>query len=355
MPIDQRSRTLLWLGLALASFWLIGQLKSILLPFLLAGILAYVCAPMVDRLQRLRMPRLLAVTLVMLALTCAIAGVALIIFPMFAREVGTLIGRLPDIANQINERWMPWLRETFDVDFNLDATSLRTFATDNADSLQAIAKKMFDSLRAGGIAVIGLLVNLFLMPLVVFYLLSDWPKLIERIDHLIPRAWHEKTTEIARAIDDVLSQFLRGQLLVMTIMAIYYSVALSIVGSPSAIAIGLLTGLLTFIPYLGFGTGFVLALLVAALQFAGSGPVIAVLVVYGIGQILENYALVPYLVGERIGLHPLVVVFAMLAFGQLFGFFGVLLALPVSAALLVGVRELHRVYLGSRFYQGGKT
>ncbi|MDR2195732.1 MAG: AI-2E family transporter [Gallionellaceae bacterium] len=351
MPIDHRLQTALWLGLTFAGFWLLAQLSPILTPFLLAGILAYVCAPLVDRLQNLKLPRILAVALVMLALICAAAGVILIIIPLFTREIGTLIARFPDAASQINAHWAPWLRETFDIDFSLDPASLKTIATENMDSLQTLAQKVFQSLKIGGVALFGLLANLMLTPVVMFYLLLDWPRLLERIDHAIPRAWHEKTVAMAREIDGVLSQFLRGQLLVMTILAVYYSIALSIVGLPSAFAIGLLTGLLIFIPYLGFATGFLLALTVAALQFAGLGPVIAVLAVYGIGQAVESFLLTPYLVGERIGLHPLAVLFALMAFGQLFGFFGVLLALPVSAALLVGLRELQKLYLSSRFYQ----
>ena len=131
----------------------------------------------------------------------------------------------------------------------------------------------------------------------------------------------------------MLAQFLRGQILVMLALALYYSVALSIAGLPSAVTIGILTGLLVFIPYLGFALGLILALLVAVLQFAGIGPIVAVLIVFGIGQMLESFLLTPFLVGDRIGLHPLAVIFALMAFGQLFGFFGILLALPASAAL----------------------
>jgi predicted PurR-regulated permease PerM len=150
----------------------------------------------------------------------------------------------------------------------------------------------------------------------------------------------------------VLSQYLRGQILVMAILAAYYCVALWLADIPSALSIGVVTGLLIFIPYLGFATGLILALLVATLQFAGWGPIVAVLIVYGIGQLLEGFLLTPFLVGERIGLHPLAVIFALMAFGQLFGFFGVLAALPASAALLVGLREVRALYLASRFYRG---
>src|SRR5690606_27850658 len=159
---------------------------------------------------------------------------------------------------------------------------------------------------------------------------------IARVDGAIPRDWHAKATALTRDIDAVLSEFLRGQLLVMLILAIYYSVALSLTGLPSALPVGIITGLLVFIPYLGFGLGFGIALLVAVLQFDGFNPIIGVLLVYGVGQAVESFLLTPYLVGDRIGLHPLAVLFALMAFGQLFGFTGVLLALPLSAALLIG-------------------
>jgi len=218
--------------------------------------------------------------------------------------------------------------------------------------IQTVALNLYQSLKIGGVALFGLLVNLMLAPVVMFYLLLDWHPLLARMENAIPRVWHAKAVALAHEVNSVLAQFLRGQVLVMLILAVYYSIALSIADLPSAIAIGLLTGLLIFIPYIGFATGFTLALLVAILQFDGFGPIIAVLVVFGIGQVLEGFLLTPFLVGERIGLHPLAVIFALMAFGQLFGFFGVLLALPASAALLVGLRELRVIYLASRFYQG---
>jgi predicted PurR-regulated permease PerM len=220
------------------------------------------------------------------------------------------------------------------------------------DALQTIAQHLYESLKIGGVAIVGLFVTLLLTPVAMFYLLLDWPSLLERIDNAIPRPWHGKATSIVRDVDGVLAQFLRGQILVMAALALYYSVALWIAGLPSAAAIGILTGFLIFVPYVGFATGFALALLVAALQFQGLGPIVAVLIVFGLGQLLESFLLTPFLVGERIGLHPLAVIFALMAFGQLFGFFGILLALPASAALLVGLRELRGLYVASRFYQG---
>jgi predicted PurR-regulated permease PerM len=188
---------------------------------------------------------------------------------------------------------------------------------------------------------------------VMFYLLRDWPLLAARIDDLVPRRWQPKVRQISAEIDTVLAEFLRGQLLVMVVLAVYYSIALSIVGLERGIAIGVLTGLLVFIPYVGFGLGLVLGVAAALLQWHGVPGFLAVLGVYGAGQLLENYVLVPSLVGDRIGLHPLAVIFALLAFGQLFGFAGVLLALPVSAAMLVGLRHLRAAYVVSPVYREG--
>ncbi len=352
MPIDQRLQTALWIGLGLALAWLIALLSPILTPFLLAGILAYVCNPLVDRLQGLGLPRLAAVLAVLLVLLSVLVGLVLILTPLLVEEAGVLAERLPDAVALANEKLAPWLRETLGIKLRFDPASLKKLAADNMGSIQNIAQQLYQSIKIGGVALVGLLVNLLLTPVVMFYLLLDWHPLLERIDAAIPRAWHAKAVAMARDVDVVLSQFLRGQVLVMLTLAAYYSLALWIADLPSALAIGLLTGLLIFIPYIGFATGFMLALLVAALQFAGVGPIIAVLVIYGIGQLLESFLLTPFLVGERIGLHPLAVIFALMAFGQLFGFFGVLLALPASAALLVGLRELRTLYLASPFYRG---
>jgi predicted PurR-regulated permease PerM len=352
MPIAQRLQTALWIGLGLALLWLIALLGPILTPFLLAGILAYVCNPLVDRLQGLGLPRLAAVSIVLLLLAGILVGLVLILTPLLAEEASVLAARLPEALALANEKLAPWLRHNLGIKLRLDPASLGKLVTDNMNSLQGLGQHLFESIKIGGVALIGLLINLMLAPVVMFYLLVDWHRLLASIDNAIPRAWHEKAVSMAREVDVVLSQFLRGQILVMLTLAAYYSFALWIVDLPSAISIGLLTGLLVFIPYIGFATGFLLALLVATLQFAGLEPIVAVLAIYGVGQLLESFLLTPFLVGERIGLHPLAVIFALMAFGQLFGFFGVLLALPASAALLVGLRELRTLYLASRFYRG---
>ena len=186
-------------------------------------------------------------------------------------------------------------------------------------------------------------------------MLRDWDSFVLKLDELIPRRWHEKTQAIASQVDVVLAEFLRGQLTVMLIMAAFYATALWAVGLEYALPIGLLAGLLVFVPYLGVVLGLSLATLAGLVQFAELTDLIPIWVVFGIGQVIESMGITPWLVGERIGLHPLAVIFALLAFGQIFGFFGILLALPVSAALLVGLRHIKQAYHHSNLYRHPKV
>jgi predicted PurR-regulated permease PerM len=227
-------------------------------------------------------------------------------------------------------------------------------ASDAFQANQDLLPRLLGSLQIGGVALLGILVNLLLIPVVLFYLLRDWHQIVARVDGLIPRHLHARARRIFREIDAVLAEFLRGQILVMLVMSVYYVAALWLAKLQFALPIGLLTGLLVFIPYVGSVTGFVLATLAALLQFGSFSGLAWVWVAFAIGQVLEGMVVTPNLVGERIGLHPVAVIFALLAFGSLFGFFGVLLALPASAALLVALRHLRGAYLASPLYGGSK-
>jgi predicted PurR-regulated permease PerM len=351
-PQTDRLHAALWIAAGIAVLVLLYTLSGILTPFLLAGILAYIANPAVDRLARLGLPRAGAVLAVLVALALLFAGLALIIFPLLFSELGMLAARAPEAIVQLNQHVLPWLEHTLGIRLRLDPAALQKFAAGNLDLVQTVLQRLYDSARIGGSVLLSAVVNLLLVPVVMFYLLLDWHALLQRVTHLVPLPWQARLGALTQDIDAVLTQYLRGQLLVMALLAVYYSAALWLADIPSALPVGLVSGLLIFIPYLGFTTGFALALLVAALQFIGWAPVIAVLIVYGIGQLLESFLLTPYLVGERIGLHPLAVIFALLAFGQVFGFFGVLLALPAAAVLAVGLREVRSAYLASQFYQG---
>ena len=332
---------------ALALTWL----GPVLTPFLIGAILAYLGTPIVARAERRGVPRSLSTLLVMLLMGILLAGLFLVLIPLVQAEVTSITRRLPDLVAQMTARVGPFLQEKFDITLSLDFDSIRTFISDNAEQARQLSVRLLSGVKTGGAIVLSLLVNLALIPVVMFYLLRDWNMILARLDDLLPRRWGPKVRTISREVDGVLAEFLHGQLLVMIALAAYYTVALSIVRLDHAVAIGILTGLLVFIPYVGFGLGFLLGVTAAALEFNGWPGFFAVLAVYGVGQLLESYVLVPFMVGDRIGLHPLAVIFALLAFGELFGFAGVLMALPVSAVLLVGLRHLRRAYVESPVYR----
>jgi predicted PurR-regulated permease PerM len=330
---------------------LLHFLGPILTPFLIGAILAYFGSPLVTWAERHRVPRTVGTLLVILVILLLLLALLLVLIPLVQSEIGQLTRRLPELAADLYGRIAPWLRESFGFELQLDLASVKQLIADNLDSAQAVTLKLLSGLKAGGTVVLGILINLVLIPVVMFYLLRDWNRIVANVDGLLPRRWLPRVRIIALEIDGVLAEFLRGQLAVMGVLAVYYVVGLTLAGLQFALPIGILTGLLVFIPYVGFGLGLVLGVLAALLQWSGWPGFIAVLTVYGIGQLLENYVLVPFLVGDRIGLHPLAVIFALLAFGELFGFAGVLLALPVSAALLVGLRHLRGTYFASDLYR----
>jgi len=329
-------------------FYLLG---SILAPFLFAAILAYVCNPLVDRLEKRKVPRTLGVVLVLLLLAGLFVALVLILLPLFQKEVALFVEHLPALVDWLKADLAPWLQRNFGIALQLDAAHLKTALTENLQSAQDIGAALLPSLKSGGLALMGFLANLLLVPVVFFYLLRDWGVLLARIEEMIPRRWHVQACAIASDVDRVLAEFLRGQVAVMLVMSVYYVVGLSLVGLEYALPIGLVAGLLVFIPYLGMIVGLSLATMAGLMQFQGLAAMVPVWIVFGIGQALEGTVVTPWLVGDRIGLHPVAVIFALLAFGQLFGFFGVLLALPASAALLVGLRHARAKYLASQLYQ----
>ncbi len=341
-----------WLGITLLIIAaLLRWLGPVLTPFLIAAILAYIGKPAVTWAEQRRVPRTLSTTLV-LALTGAVLfGLLLVLTPLVHSEFSQLLKRLPQLLALLHDKVAPWLEQQFGIELQLDVASIKQYLSENAQSAQEMSLKVLKSIRSGGTIVLEILINLALIPVVMFYLLRDWNIIAWRVEELTPRRWLPLVRTMAVEIDDVLAEFLRGQASVMAVLAIYYVTALWLAGLQFALPIGILTGLLVFIPYVGFGLGLMLGMIAALLQWTDWPAFAAVAAVYGIGQLLENYVLVPWLVGDRIGLHPLAVIFALLAFGQLFGFAGVLLALPASAVLLVLLRHLRAMYRESAFYR----
>lgn len=340
-----------WIGVGLAILGLLYLLGPILTPFLAGAVLAYILNPGVDLLARRRVPRTLGALAMIVLLALALLLLLLIVAPLIQKQVTELSLHIPAFLSQLDEWLAPRLLAWFGWKVHFDVASLKAFLAEHWQSADGIMPRVLASLKLGGLALAGVLGNLLLIPLVLFYLLADWPDLVARIDRTVPRRWHAQVRGAAAEIDAVLAEFLRGQLAVMGLLALYYTLALWIGGIDFALPIGLITGGLVFVPYLGFATGLVLALIVAALQLDGLASLMVVGAVFGLGQVLESFFLTPRIVGNRIGLHPLAVVFALLAFGQVFGFFGILLALPASAVLLVGLRHLNRAYFDSAFYR----
>lgn len=343
-----------WLAIAVAIGGLTYLLSPILAPFLAGAILAYILNPVVARISGSSVRRPIAVVLVLFLALLAVVAVLFIVLPLFFRELRLLAEKLPEILRWLNQAAAPWIARHLGIELQFDLDSVKALVSDAVKANQNLLPRLLGTLQIGGMALFGVIVNLLLIPVVLFYLLRDWNTLLARIDGLVPRHLHARTRRIFAEIDAVLAEFLRGQLMVMLVMAAYYVFALWLAGLQFALPIGLLTGLLVFVPYVGSTTGFLLATMAAVLQFNDLAGVAWVWMAFGIGQLLEGLVVTPVLVGKRIGLPPVAVIFALLAFGSLFGFFGVLLALPASAALLVALRQLRAAYLASPLYGGHK-
>lgn len=344
-----------WLIALIVLGLLFYLLAPVLMPFFIAAIIAYMCDPLVDRLSEVgikqyTLGRTNATLLVMVGIVGAISALFLVLVPLLQKESLLIAERLPTLVNKIHDQLEPWLQAKFGISLDIDGVMVQELLTKNWKTAGGIVGDVLKSVGGQGLALIGILANILLLPVVLFYLLRDWDDFIAAIGELIPREWYEKVETITKEIDDVLSEFVRGQFSVMAAMSVFYTVGLWIAGLDMALPIGLITGLLGFVPYLGIATGLGLAMLVAALQFTSVGQVVPVLLVFGLGQVVEGMFLTPKLVGDRIGLHPVIVIFALLAGGQLFGFIGILLALPVSAAIAVGLRHSKQHYLNSKTY-----
>jgi predicted PurR-regulated permease PerM len=351
-PTQIRAAT--WLSIAVLAGLVLWALGAVLTPFVVAAVLAYALAPLVDRLDRGGrggLPRVLAVVIVEVGFLLALVGLALLVVPIVAKELPLMRAQAPVMLDRLDSTLGPWLAQ-FGIHVSLDFASLKVQLLRylNANYEDALTS-VFSSLRLGGSLALAVAGNLVLVPVALFYLLLDWGHFVDRVLELVPPRLRPGVDSFTDESDGVLGQYLRGQLLVMVLMAVFYSVGLSLFGLDLALPIGAFTGLAMFVPYLGFGTGLVLATIAGLLQFASAKALVMVAVVFGLGQLLESLFLTPRLVGERIGLHPLAVIFALLAFGQLFGFIGVLVALPASAVLLVAIRRLRVGYMASPLYK----
>jgi predicted PurR-regulated permease PerM len=333
-----------WLiAIALAG-WLLYLLAPVLTPFVAAALLAYIGDPLADRLQRLKMPRTLAVVTVFLLTFSFLGLLILLVGPLIRSQVGALFEALPEIARQFEDVWLPNIAGYLNIEEGEDV-GIGAFLSRYSDMAGTWGTKVLLSVSKSGGVLAAAVLSLFLVPILTFYLLRDWDSILEHLSALLPSGQRDTIVGLAKETDEVLGAFLRGQLLVMFALAVIYSVGLGLVGLKFAVAIGVVSGLVSFVPYLGFIFGIALASLTVALEPDPLWQLIGVVATFSIAQAIEGSILTPKLVGDRIGLHPVLIIFAVAAGGQLFGFFGILLALPAASVLSVLVRFAYHRYL----------
>lgn len=345
-----------WLFLISAALLaaLLYALGPVLTPFLVAAGLAYLGNPLVGRLERHKLSRTTAVVIVFAGLSAVVLLAVAVLVPLLQRELVVFVNKVPGYVDWLQHVALPWLQARLGSDLPaLDLELLKQAIINHWQQVGGVAAGVLGSVTGSGLALLGFFANLVLIPVLTFYLLRDWEVMRGLVHQLIPRRYEPRAVHLARECDVVLGGFMHGQLLVMAALGLVYSVGLWLAGLDMALLIGMIAGLVSFVPYLGFIIGVVLAGIAAIVQFQEVTPLLYVLLALGVGQMLESFVLTPYLLGDRIGLHPVVVIFAVMAGGQLFGFMGVLLALPVAAVIMVGVRQLVGGYLNSLAQRSG--
>ena len=344
-------RRLAVLGSFLALGVLLHLLSPILMPFLVALALAYLWDPVVDRLERAGLSRTLGVSVVFFVSTLVLLGLILVLVPLLGRQMHVVAAKVPVDIEWFRSSLLPWLQREFQIsEADIPLERIKDALMANWKSAGGMAQNLLVSATSSSLAVLGWLANLVLIPVVGFYLLRDWDRMVAWIRETLPRPWEPTVTRLARECDEVVGAFLRGQFLVMLALGLCYTTGLMLMGLELALLIGMLAGLASIVPYLGLVLGVGAASVAALLQFGDWHPLLGVAAVFVSAQLLEGMYLTPKLVGDRIGLHPVAVIFAVMAGGQLFGFTGVLLGLPASAVIMVLLRHLHDRYRASVIY-----
>jgi len=350
------SRSWLLLALLAGSGWLVYLLAPVITPFAISAVLAYFGDPIVDRLEKVsvwrwKLGRTVAVSIVFILMVVLITVILLILIPLLADQIRLLVERFPQWIEWFSGTVLPWVAGKLGFELtDFDPARFSDMLKEYWKEISTAAFNVIDFISRGGLAVATWLTHLILIPVVTFYLLRDWDLMIRGIHDLLPRNMEAEISRLASEVDDVLGAFFRGQLMVMLALGVMYSIGLSLVGIELAVLIGMGAGLLSIVPYLGSIVGVLVAVGAAIFQFHDWFHPVMVLLVFGVGQSAESMYLTPKLVGDKIGLHPVTVIFAVLAGGQLFGFLGILLALPVAAALNVLVRHVHKKYRQSELY-----
>lgn len=342
----------LWMAGLLLLGWLLYLLHPILSPFLIGILLAYLGDPLVDRLERFKLSRSAGVVVVFALFGLALLLALLVVVPMFGRQLARLYQLAPQMLDWLQGTALPWSQAQLGLSDDFwQFDQLKAAFAEHLGKTTDVLKVVLAQATSSGLALLAWLGNLLLIPVVSFYLMRDWDLLVERLRRLLPRQREALVVKLAGECHEVLGAFLRGQLLVMLALSVIYAAGLMLVGLELGLLIGVLAGLASIVPYMGFIVGIGAALTAALFQFGLEPyPLLGITAVFMVGQLLEGMLLTPLLVGDRIGLHPVAVIFAILAGGQLFGFTGVLLALPVAAVIMVLLRHAHDLYKLSGLY-----
>lgn len=353
MSVRDNRKLWFWVVLGIAFFLFLYLIRSILLPFVAGMMIAYFLDPAADWLERRKCSRTVATSVLIVGFFSALVLVLVALSPVLYDQFMGLMRVLPQYIDNLREQFGPQidnLIRNFATQENVD--DAREAVSKASGTIFEVARNFVSGLFVSGIAVINLIALMLLTPVVAFYLLRDYDNIIVHIDRLLPRNNAATIREQVRLMDQTISGYLRGQVNVCLILAVYYAVGLSLTGLKYGILVGIMTGLISFIPFVGAFVGFAVAALIAVFQFDDILRIAVVLVVYGIGQFLEGNVLVPKLIGDKVGLHPAWVIFGMLAGGALLGFVGVLLAVPITAVIGVLVRFAAQQYRKSSVYQG---
>ena len=351
MNDDAKFKVFFWLGTATSLCFIVYLLRGMMAPFVIAGLLAYLADPLADKLEARGLSRTLAVIIIFGFLASLIIAVLLFLIPLLAAQMDSLLQSLPTIIEWFYQQTLPFLQSLTGLNEPAEIfNELKSKLSSDWQSASGFLGLLVSNLTRSGYAVIAWLGAFALVPVVAFFMLRDWDVFVAQLLRILPRSRVDQVKRLATQCDAVLGEFLRGQLLIMLLLGLIYAVGLSIIGIDLALLLGLSAGLASIVPYLGVVVGILLAGIAALAQFQEWIYLLAVLLVFGVGQLLESLFLTPILVGDKIGLHPVVVIFAILAGGQLFGFVGVLLALPVTAILSVLAAEGLSNYKASHLY-----
>lgn len=348
MALPVREQVKYWSIAAAVFFALVWAMGHILLPFVVGGAVAYFLDPVVSRAERAGLSRLLATALVFVVLAAAVVLGLLVLIPAVLSQAAALVAAAPELMAAAQGYLAEHVPALLDYE-----SSLRQALAGLSDTMRDKGLALANRLLGTALGIVNVLIFLIVAPVVAFYLLMDWPRLVARVDELLPRDHAEVIRDLARQIDAAIAGFVRGQLTVCLILAAYYGIALSLAGLQYGLVVGMITGMISFIPYIGAIVGGALAIGLALFQFWGAPLAIGLVVlIFVVGQVAEGNFLVPNMVGRSVGLHPVWLLFALSAFGAIFGFVGMLIAVPVAAALGVLVRFATARYVASPLYSG---